>query len=83
MNCSLSTMWKICSTGVPSHKEIINFLEDDRRDFGVLFDWESPWSPRDVSSTRLGWTKCYGIPINAWNDDLFQFIGNSVGISLK
>jgi hypothetical protein len=44
-----------------------------------LFEKVVPWSPELVSSERVAWLKCYGVPQHAWGVDLFRALAFKYG----
>jgi hypothetical protein len=42
--------------------------------WSTWFDRFEVWSPEGVSSHRVTWLRCYGVPLHAWGEALFRTI---------
>ncbi|KAK2442416.1 hypothetical protein QL285_013611 [Trifolium repens] len=76
---------KVCSLG---HLQVLLWSEkpgEVKEVMGTVGWWCSlfekmvPWSPELVSSSRVTWLRCYGVPPHAWGNNLFRSIAFKYG----
>jgi RNA recognition motif-containing protein len=76
---------KVCSLG---HLQVLLWSEkpgEVKEVIGTVGWWCSlfekmvPWSPELVSSSRVTWLRCYGVPPHAWGNNLFRSIAFKYG----
>ncbi|MCH83913.1 RNA recognition motif, partial [Trifolium medium] len=48
-----------------------------------LFESVVPWSPELITSHRVTWLRCYGVPIHAWGTDLFRALAFKYGMFIE
>ncbi|KAI8018423.1 hypothetical protein LOK49_LG04G03770 [Camellia lanceoleosa] len=64
-----------------SREEMLDRLQNDEAWFSSRFEDAKEWSfwKRDNPCTRAVWINCYGVPLNLWNFNTFESIGNVWG----
>ncbi|XP_050205702.1 uncharacterized protein LOC126655524 [Mercurialis annua] len=50
--------------------------------YDSLFSTVIPWEDYSPSKERFVWVSMSGVPISAWSEELFIFVGNSLGKSI-
>lgn len=65
--------------GAKDEEDFKGFVEEAKDWLYQRFKWIRPWKPTDVDSERVAWVHCFGVPLHAWNVDLFSKIVERVG----
>ena len=66
-----------------SDKETSSLLEDAKDFFGLIFSNIVRWDKEVVPFRRGAWLRLYGIPILAWNENLFKLCVFECGTYLR
>ncbi|GKV09634.1 hypothetical protein SLEP1_g21105 [Rubroshorea leprosula] len=60
-------------------EEVDTLLKEGNDWLKNWFEDVRPWSQTEVAKERFTWIRCFGVPLNVWNDEFFKRIGNLCG----
>ncbi|KAK7277149.1 hypothetical protein RIF29_18300 [Crotalaria pallida] len=62
-----------------SPSEIEELLKTEKEWFESIFLEMRKWSPSEVVRERYVWIRCFGIPVQAWEEDFFSMLASKWG----
>ncbi|KAH7845501.1 hypothetical protein Vadar_002929 [Vaccinium darrowii] len=89
-NLNLEVMLKVQVRSLGGRNFLLTFPTTEDRNkmvqdnnFGRWFSSLQPWIGEAAGVERLAWLSCYGVPLNAWGQNLFKSIGNIWGSFIR
>ncbi|KAF1862688.1 hypothetical protein Lal_00013449 [Lupinus albus] len=62
--------------------ELESFIKDEPEWFNSRFRVLHKWEPRDVALERFTWIRCYGVPLQIWEENFFHNLASLFGTYL-
>ncbi|KAF1862614.1 hypothetical protein Lal_00013375 [Lupinus albus] len=62
--------------------ELESFIKDEPEWFNSRFRVLRKWEPQDVALERFTWIRCYGIPLQVWEEKFFHNLASLFGTYL-
>lgn len=63
--------------------KISKFIEEEEVWWSKWFSRIKLWSPSNIADERLAWIRITGLPLQVWNQKMFERIGNKLGSFIK
>lgn len=64
-------------------EESQNILNEEKDELALCFSSIRSWKESDINGRGKAWINIYGVPLHAWNDQMFRKVGNRLGRVLE